>query len=424
MSHIVLATMGSLGDLHPMIALGRELKRRGHEITIATWLGYEEKVLANGLRFARLSPDIDPDDRELHAKAMDAVRGPEFVIRDLIIPNVRAMYEDLASACGDADLLISGEIVYAAASFAEVSGIKWITTTLSPMTMFSSHDPGVPPQAPWVETFRPLPAFVHRGMLKLASLQFHGWLGPYREMRRELGLREDHEPILFDKFSNLLHLAMFSRSLAEPQPDWHQPTLQTGFCFFDESEQTSLDPAIEDFLSAGDPPVTFTLGSAAVMDAGNFFDESVEAAKRLGRRALLLYGRDCERPKGLTREIAAFEYAPYSLVFPRSACVVHQGGVGTTAQVLRAGVPQIVMPFSHDQFDNAARCRRAGVAEVADRRNYNARDVSGTIERLLTNPSYSEAAKPLAEIIRQESGTIAACDAIEQSLNGRVMKAS
>lgn len=415
--------MGSLGDLHPMIALGIELKRRGHEISIATWLGYEEKVVANGFRFARLSPDIDPDDTELHKKAMDAVRGPEYVIRDLIIPHVRAMYDDLAAACDGADLLISGEIVYAAATYAEVSRIKWITTCLSPLTMFSSHDPGVPPQAPWVETLRPLPSFIHRGMLGLAAIQFRDWLAPYRQLRRELGLAEHHDPILFDKFSPLLHLAMFSKALAKPQPDWHWPTLQTGFCFYDESDTSTLDDEIEEFLQAGEPPVTFTLGSAAVMDAGNFFDESVEAAKRLGRRALLLYGRDRELPVGLTRDIAAFEYAPYSQIFPRSICVVHQGGVGTTAQALRAGVPQLIMPFSHDQFDNAARCRRAGVAEIADRKNYNARDISGVIEKLLTRPEYQKAAKPLADIIRNESGTQIACNAIEQSLNGRVMTA-
>jgi rhamnosyltransferase subunit B len=413
MPKIVLATMGSLGDLHPMIALGLELKTRGHSITVCTWNGYEEKVVANGFRFASLSPDIDPDDRELHKKAMDAVRGPEFVLRDLIIPNVGAMYDDLTVACDGADLLVSGEIVYAAATFAEVTGIKWVTTCLSPMTMFSTHDPGVPPQAPWVELFRPLPSFMHKFMLTVASRQFYDWLGPYRELRRLHGLSEDHDPILFDKFSPLLHLAMFSKAIARPQPDWHSPTLQTGFCFFDESGSAAIDPRLDQFLNAGDPPITFTLGSAAVMDAGDFFNESVEAAKRLGRRALMIYGRDCEKPVGLNRDIAAFEYVPYSHVFPRSACIVHQGGVGTTAQALKAGVPQLVMPYSHDQFDNAARCRREGVAEVTSRDGFTARNAAGAIENLLTTPTYFERARELKRIVDGESGTSMACDAIE-----------
>ncbi|MBX3298913.1 MAG: glycosyltransferase family 1 protein [Acidobacteria bacterium] len=408
MANIVLATMGSLGDLHPMIAVGRGLASVGHKVTVATWSGYEANVVTNGFAFRPLRPDIDATDRSIHRKAMDAYGGPEYVIRELIMPSIGNMYDDLAEACTSADLLISGEIVYAAAALAEVTGIKWISTSLSPLTMFSSDDPGVPPQAPWAEVLRPLPAFAHRWMLQAARLQIRTWIGPYRDLRRRLGLNVDHDPIVFEKFSPIRHLAMFSRALAAPQADWPSSARQTGFCFFDGSHDAASTDRIASFIGEGEPPIVFTLGSAAVLDAGNFFNESVEAAKRLGRRALLLYGRDCDRPNGLNRDIAAFEYAPYSDVFPHAACIVHQGGVGTTAQALRAGVPQLIMPYSHDQFDNAARARRAGVAEVVSRDNYNARDVSGVIERLLSNRGYREKAAPLASLIRSEDGVASA----------------
>lgn len=414
MARIVLSTMGSLGDLHPMIALGLELRRRGHSVVINTWAGYQEKIDALGLEFANLRPNVDPDDQKLHAKAMHPVKGPEFVIKELILPNIEAMYEDLMTAIKGADVFLSGEIVYAAYSAAQTSNVKWISTSLQPLAMFSSHDPNVYPQASWVFDFlRPLPVAFHDALFGFMRWTIKDWFAPYREFRSKLGLDPEHDPVFTQKYSSLLHLAMFSRALAEPQPDWFQPTVQTGFCFYDESENSSLDPRLEAFLNSGEPPIVFTLGSAAVMDAGDFFDESAKAAKMLNKRAILLYGRDCPVPKGLSDEIVGFEYAPYSLVFPRAACVVHQAGVGTTAQVLRAGVPAVIMPFSHDQPDNAARCRRAGVAELIARGSYNAESAVTTIQKVLSDKSYREAAERLKKIVETETGTATACDAIE-----------
>jgi UDP:flavonoid glycosyltransferase YjiC (YdhE family) len=209
---------------------------------------------------------------------------------------------------------------------------------------------------------------------------------------------------------------MFSKAIARPQPDWFSPTLQTGFCFYDESESVSLEPELADFLEAGDPPIVFTLGSAAVLDARDFFDLSAKAAKLLGRRAVLIYGRDSEPPKGLDENTVGFEFAPYSLVFPRAACVVHQVGIGTTAQVLRAGVPHLMMPFSHDQPDNAARCRRAGVAEIIGRESYNAATAAKVLSQILSNDKYRTNAAALQRIVESENGTATACDAIEDVL--------
>ncbi len=408
--------MGSLGDLHPMLALAIELKKRGHTPVVNTWEGYREKVEGLGLEFMPLRPNVDPTDRELLRKTMDAKTGPEMVIKELIFPNLGEMYEDLAAACEGADLLINGEIVYATASLVEKTGIKWISTTLAPLSMFSCEDPNIYPTAEWLEYVRPMPAFMHRALFSVMRLSLNSWYEPYKAFRRSIGLSEDHEPIFDDKFSKLLNLALFSKAIGRPQTDWHSPTLQTGFCFFDESESGELDPNIAAFLDAGEPPIVFTLGSAAVLDARDFFEESAKAAKMLGKRALLLYGRENEPPKHLDENVAAFQYAPYSQVFSRAACVVHQAGVGTTAQVLRAGVPHLIMPYSHDQPDNAARCRRAGVAEIIGRDHYTANSAAKALTPILTDPKYRENAAALKRIVDAEHGTATACDAIEDIL--------
>ena len=413
---IVISTFGSLGDLHPLLALAIELRNRGHEISVNSLEVYREKIAALGFEFSPLRPNLNPeDDRELAREIMDARKGTEKLLREILIPNIRPMYEDLTKAVVGADLLISGEVVYPASSVVEKTGIKWITTSLAPASFLSPHDPFVPPTAQWLKNFRFLGATLHGVMYSQVHRLVKSWLAPYREFRREIGLSEDHDPVFKDKFSKLLHLAMFSKVLGKPQPDWHSPTLQTGFCFYDgQNDLGKMPEKLTEFLENGEPPIVFTLGSAAVMDARDFFEESAKAAKMLNRRAVLLYGIFNDAPKFTDENIAAFDYAPYSQIFPKAACVVHQGGVGTTAQVLRAGVPALVMPYSHDQPDNAERCVRIGTARTISREKYRAASAAKELRELLSNLSYKAKSVQASVIVNAEYGTKIACDAIEK----------
>ncbi len=431
---IVLSTFGSLGDIHPMLALAIELRGRGHEIIFNTLEVYREKIDALRFEFYPLRPDINPDDRDLAREIMDAKSGTEKLLKEILLPNVPLMYKDLMKAACGADVLISGEVVYAAASVIEKTGIKWITTSLAPASFLSPHDPFVPPTAQWLKHFRFLGATVHGVIYSAIHRLVASWLEPYRKFRREIGLSENHDPIFKDKFSDLLHLAMFSKVLGKPQPDWHRPTLQSGFCFYDGQDDLGKMPEdLTEFLENGEPPIVFTLGSAAVMDARDFFEESAKAAQILNCRAVLLYGVFNEPPKIVESgkwkvesgkqnqpKIVAFDYAPYSQIFPRAACVVHQGGVGTTAQVLRAGVPHLIMPYSHDQPDNAARCERIGVARIVSRENYSAETAAKESRELLSNLSYQANAVEASKIVKAEHGTKMACDAIEEILREKM----
>ena len=295
---IVLSTFGSLGDLHPMLALAIELRGRGHEIIFNTLEVYREKIDALRFEFYPLRPDINPDDRDLAREIMDAKSGTEKLLKEILLPNLRPMYEDLMKAVEGADAFITGEIFFPAASVAEKTKIKWITTSLAPASFLSPHDPFVPPTAQWLKHIRFMGATFHAGIYSIIRRLVASWLGSYREFRREIGLPENHDPVFRDKFSNLLHLAMFSKVIGKPQPDWHRPTLQTGFCFYDGQNDLGVMPEdLQRFLDTGEPPIVFTLGSAAVMDARDFFEESAKAAQIINRRAVLLYGVFNEPPK-------------------------------------------------------------------------------------------------------------------------------
>lgn len=429
---IVLSTFGSLGDLHPMLALAIELKRRGHKIAVNSLENYREKIGTLGFEFFPLRPDLDPEkDRDLARRVMNRKSGSELLLREILLPNLEPMYEDLTEAIAGADVLISGEAVFPAKSAAEKTKISWISTTLAPGSFLSAEDPFVPPTAQWLEHLRFLGAPFHRMIYGFVRRFSAEWFEPYREFRRRLGLDENHNPIFGDKYSDLLNLAMFSKVLGKPQPDWHNPTLQTGFCFYDgQNDLGEMPKGLNEFIAAGEPPVVFTLGSAAVLDAGDFFEQSARAAKILGKRAVLLYGNfnripetkengewRVETGENIRSKIAAFDYAPYSQVFPRAAAVVHQGGIGTTAQVLRAGAPHLIMPYSHDQPDNAARCRRIGVAETISRDKYAAESAARKLKKILSDASYKTNAEEAGKTVESEQGTLTACNAIETILS-------
>jgi UDP:flavonoid glycosyltransferase YjiC (YdhE family) len=200
--------------------------------------------------------------------------------------------------------------------------------------------------------------------------------------------------------------------------------LATGFLFYDRrgegfglppEDPSGLSENLQAFLKAGDPPLLFTLGSSAVMQPGEFYRESVQAAKALGMRAVLLVGKGAAQlpPDG---SVHIEEYASYAALMPQCAAIVHQGGIGTVAQALRAGKPMLVVPWAHDQPDNAERLRRMGVARVQERVRYTSANAANHLRELLSNPTYRHKAAALAETIKQEDGLTVACDAIEGNL--------
>jgi rhamnosyltransferase subunit B len=240
------------------------------------------------------------------------------------------------------------------------------------------------------------------------------WMASLSRFRAELGLIPGHDPVFEGQHSPQRVLALFSRVMAEPQRDWPPQTLMTGFAFYDQADHgQGLDPDLERFLDAGPPPMVFTLGSAAVMQAGTFYRESLAAVRHLGCRAVLLAG-DNSITEPLPSGTVVFPYAPFSKILPRASIVVHSGGIGTTAQALVAGRPMLVVPYAFDQPDNAARLERLGVARVIGRTHYKAQRLTKELDRLLSDTSYSTAAQEVGRRIADEDGIRSACDAIDK----------
>jgi UDP:flavonoid glycosyltransferase YjiC (YdhE family) len=404
---ITLATFGTFGDLHPFLAIALALEERGYRSVIASWPDYAEKVAATGIAFhpvrpalAQIGSDLGLDPSGLVRRAM---QDNAFVYRDLTFPYLRAAYEDMLPALEGAALTLTSSLAFGARLAAEKLGIPQLGVVLQPIMFVSIHDPPVIGNVPWLGR---LIARLSPAAMRLAFRALKASLArsakPLHRLRAELGLPPAAVNPLFEgQFSAPGAIGLYSRLLGALQPDYPPGTSITGFAFYDEQD-TSIDPELARFLTTGPPPIVFTLGTSAVQHSEDFYDVSLAAARRLGQRAVLV-GAPVPRAQ-FSADLAMTPYTPYSQLFPHAAAVVHHGGIGTVAQALRAGRPQLVVPFLADQPDNAARLERLGVARVLARNRYHADEVAHELQLLLAGSHYAARAADAAGVIAQESG--------------------
>jgi UDP:flavonoid glycosyltransferase YjiC (YdhE family) len=415
---IVFATFGSLGDLHPYIAVARELKRRGHGPMIATFAEYRDAVEGAGIGFAAMRPDMGRfgDKTAMMQRLIEPRRGPELMVRELFMPHLAESYEDLERACAGADLLVTHPLSFAGPLLAEKHGLRWVSTALSPLTMFSAVDPPLLPSAEWMQWVRKLGAAPYRLVFRVPRAIVRRWERPLREFRARLGLPPtDAIAQLEGQFSPRLHLALFSRLLAAPQSDWPASTVVCGFPRYDGAAPArDLPAALDEFLAAGEPPVVFALGSSAVMVAGNFWRHAIEAAGKLGCRAILLAG-EAGAAGPMPPSVRIFDYLPYSAVFPRAAAIVHSGGIGTLAQALAAGRPQLITPVAFDQPDNARRAAGLGVARTLPFGKVTAAGLEREIANVMGDESCAKRAREAAAVVCGEDGARGAADALARA---------
>jgi UDP:flavonoid glycosyltransferase YjiC (YdhE family) len=411
--HILLVTIGSAGDVHPFAGLGQALRGRGHRVTLVTNGYFEPLARRLGLEFEAVGTA-----EEYHAATTDPdlwhpSKGFETVARRGILPALRPVYEIIAGHYVPGETVVAASLIALGARLAqEKLGVPLATVALSPLVFRSAYQSPVLPGIP-------LPAWLPR-----PAKRFVYWLGDRRVIdpvlaeetnafRRELGLPPVRR--LLDRWwhSPQCALGLFPAWFARPQPDWPSQTCLTGFPLFDERDSAELPDEVKAFLDGGDPPVVFTPGSA-MRHGQPFFAAAVAACQQLGRRGVLLTRFREQLPADLPTDVRHFEYLPFSQVLPRAATLVHHGGIGTTAQALAAGVPQLVMPMSHDQPDNAARLERLGVARVLAPRAFRAPAVARALGQLLASAEVASRCRSIAQ--RSHHGNVVeeTCDVLER----------
>ena len=326
------------------------------------------------------------------------------------MPHLRSAYEDLSRAADGADLLISHPLTVTFPLVAQRQGLPWVATVLAPLSFMSAWDPPVLPAAPWLRLLRAFGPTPYRLVFDLVKRSVRSWEAPLRDFRRELGLPPTTQLAMFEgQFSPLRNLALFDPQLASPQPDWPPNVRICGAAIYDGvPPDAGVRDELERFLGEGERPIVFALGSSAVWIASDFWDSAAAAARQLGRRAVLVTGPTT--PKNLPAGVRAFPYLGYSTVFPRAAAVVHQAGIGTLAQAMRAGRPQLIVPVAFDQPDNAHRAAALGIARVVPFKKVTARRLASELAVLLEQASYAREARAVAEALAKVDGAGSAAE--------------
>lgn len=419
---VVLATFGTHGDLHPFVALALALRERGADAVLAAGEVYRDKVEAEGIGFFPMRPSVEAVAQRLAMTPRELARAvaarPQFLLQRIILPSLREAYDDAMAAMDGADLVVTHSVAYGARLAAEKRGLPRIGIVLQPMLFASVTDPPVVADFPrlsrWI--YRQGPAWT-RAFLGLGRHVARRWARPIDRFRRQVGLPPATAHPLFEgQFGGAGAIGLYSPLLGPPQADHPPHTTIAGFAFYDSEKggPATLSPSLQAFLEAGPAPVVFTQGTSAIHDAEEFVRESLAAVDLLGVRAVLVLDEEQARRWSLHAKatIHVTGYAPYSALFPRAAVNVHHGGIGTTAQALRAGRPQLITPYLVDQPDNAARVVRLGVGRELPRRRWRGREIAASVRVLLERPEYASAALETGWQVAREDGAAVAADTI------------
>jgi rhamnosyltransferase subunit B len=364
---ILLPAIGSSGDVHPVIGLGRALRARGHEAIVVTNAKFASQVRANGLGFIELGTAEAADDLMRDPRLWHLRKGFRCIAEKAIVPMIRPLYEIIAAHRGGSTVVAATSLCLGARVAQDHLGIPTATLHLQPGVFRSLVDNG----RLWRFDLGPQkPRALKRLFFWIADRLIADRLicPGLNAVRSSLGLAPARGVFRSYLHSPRLVLGLFPAWFARPQPDWPPNSHLTGFVLHDEGERP-LPDAAEAFLASGPPPVLVTPGSAAT-DRTAFFERTARACAESGRRAMLVTNFPEQLPAALPPGVQAFPYLPFSRVLPRCAAIVYHGGIGTLAQAVRAGTPHLVVPNAHDQPDNGQRIERLGLGLCLSPRRY------------------------------------------------------
>lgn len=408
---IILIPWGSHGDVHPLVGIGIEMARRGHDVALAANALYEPLAERSRLRFVPMGTVAEFREVLEKPQVWDTAKGLPILL-GAALRFMRPQYDLIRRE------YVEGQTVVVAASMAfgarlaqEKLGVPLATIMLAPSGLRSIVDPMVFPDVPLP---RWTPGFIYRMLFWWADQMVLRPVldGPLNAFRTELGLPAVSRPLAGWWNSPERILCLFPEWFGSVAPDWPAQTRLCGFPLFDERGHAELPADLASFLDAGDAPIIFTPGSA--MAHGHaFFRAAMEACQILKRRAIFLTMYPEQLPPMLPDSIRHFRYIPFSDVFPRAAVVVHHGGIGTTSQGLAAGVPQLITPMGYDQPDNAYRLEKLGVGASLAMRRVTAANFVAKLHPLL-QPEVRERCKQWANRLATEQPLHAICQAIEE----------
>ena len=417
----LLATFGTLGDVYPFIAIAHALTERGIEPTIAAAAAHRDAIEGEGIRWVRMRPEIEDVTAALGTDVRGAydlmLKNPHFILDEIYMRFLRETFDDVLAAGADGDVVLTHSLLVGATQAAERIGVPCTRIALAPLHLQSATAPPATPGAPYLLSASGCGATTYNRVVRsVVRLVTRRRMTKLSAFRKEVGLPVTREDYFLDfgrTNSADVVFGLWSPRFAPVQPDHPANLVVPGFPFYKPRDpaRAGLDADLTAFLNGGEAPIVFTLGSFAPEVSHDFYDRGLRAARSLGLRAVLLAGEeDAARlaPIATGHEFVCAR-APHAPLFSRALCVVHHGGIGTTAEAMRAGTPQIVVPFFGDQPDHGIRVERLGVGMSLPLKTYSEVSAADALRRLLAG-DYRGNAERLARAIAPEPGVKAVAD--------------
>ena len=424
---ITILAHGSRGDIQPYVALGRALQQAGHQVRLACPVTFEGFVGENGLEFAPLAGDPADLARVLSEEVGASYLRTIPALINYTMPLAVRIIEDCRLACQGADGIIHSFLMsvagHEAALHLELPDLSaLIFGVFSPTTAFPNQ---MFPGLPLGGAYNRLTHAIFDRLFWQGSRFGYGWL-----RRKHPRLRPLHGwP--FAARSNrriprpLPVLYGFSPSLLPRPADWGDHLHMTGYWFLDSPDWQPPAELLA-FLEEGPPPVFIGFGSTITSKAKELTQIALEALALSGQRGLLLTGwgglDQVDRPpSGLSgRGVLAIESAPFDWLFPRMAALVHHGGMGTTADGLRAGKPAVIVPFTTDQPFWGNYLHRLGLSPPPiSHKKLTAQRLAAEIRDTIENNELRRRAAVMGQSIQNEDGLGRAVALVERYLESR-----
>lgn len=409
--HVILTPVGSAGDVLPFVALGRHLRKRGHEVVLLANEHFQGMVEGSGVPFAAVGSkawySATIDDPDLwHPR-----RGPRIVVQRMVSQTSELFHAVMQHVRPRESVLLCSPGATGSVIVQEKMSLPMAMLFLQPIMFFGVHGPWVTPAMKRLDW---IPIWSRRGIVSLSGplVMDRIVLGPVNEIRARNGLSAVHSWTWAWRGKPSLEIGLFPEWFAPYPRDSPERARLTGFVFYSGEEVQKTPKELTDFLEAGAPPLVVTAGTAN-KQARELFRAAVEAAQRIGRRAVLLTPFREQIPAELPDTVVQIDYAPLSDFLPRTAAIVHHGGVGTVAQALAAGIPQLITPYGLDQPANAMRVSELGAGDYLPMKRADERGLSEKLASLLEDEEMRRVLRRYAEKIAAQDALSETCDLVE-----------
>ncbi len=422
--NVLFVSIGTAGDVYPYVGMGIALRDRGHDITLVTTEQFKPLALRHGFDFVATGTAEEYEEALKNPDLWKSIEGGRTLGR-WICEWMPAQYQIIADHYepGNTVLVASGG-AFGARIANEKLGVPMATIALQPALFRSAYKmpvvAGAPPIPDW------LPPFTKRALLRVVDVVIDHFcqVSKVNAFRGSLGLAPVKRLVKDWWLSPQRVIALFPDWYGSPQPDWPRQLRMTGFPLYDDRpDGASLPAEVRSFIEQGDPPIAFTPGTG-MMHGHDFFEAAVQACQLLGRRGILLTKYTDQLPKHLPSSVRHFSYVPFSQLLPHLAALVHHGGVGSLAQAMAAGIPQLVMPLAYDQPDNAKRLKRLGVGDSLKPKAFRGPAVAKKLRHLLDSPDVAARCQTLARKVNGAKSRETTCDLIEQLVENPVASAA